>query len=718
MLCAMLLAPCVPAAGGAPPVGAKPLEVQISPAHPLIILYGPTISPDVLQAWNAFPPEIRDCAVVMLESPSTDRAVQVEGLSRECERARDCGIPVVIQIAGPDIEYTMHLEDVEGVLRRFDNIKGVQICETTYGAFSRFGGDEKYAVPRHTRYAIDTIRLCAKYGKFLSWQLQACEYAYIGSCELNRELYDTIVQYQDYVLPQHEMNQPQAWLLDHDSAMGLWVAGAVTNWGIEAQSWFWNDCHYEEPGGRRGPGDLNLMPGEMYGLMLLTGITAGATVYAFEPPQDIWNSEKHWKRVIEPLLLRVIREGLIPSREEAMAKMKVAYQLKPLRWYNDFLPVVRDLDEFHGAGNLIRGTYGVYRRAWEIEAIPNTGRYYWIPVLPAWTPGEVLGHFRRVLGPGELASPEEFRAVFDQYYEPEPQGNAWVVRLRKATYVANAHENTRADETYRVLLPAAPKQVAVTLTGEGARVEWRGNGSADRGYFVYRRRAGEPDFQRLNAEPVAETVYVDREASASEAAEYAVTALTAATEWQSGTVQMHEYHVFSNEESPLSEGAVLGSLPPREEQRPSPPPESQPRHPVITAILRSLGDFQRAIEAKDLEGVMDAYAPDYRDSPGRGRSYVRLCYQWFFRRYDSPAAVIDVYDWDLSQLGSTGIAKCRAWMFIPATSTVEENFLDVVFIPRDQPVIELTWRNVRGKWRIVHTDPPLPDLDQLLIYST
>jgi len=377
-------------------LAAKPLEVEISPRQPLLILYGPHVTPEIAQCWAAFPGEIRECAVVMLDSPSTERSLQREGLARECRRAQEFGIPVVIQIAGPDPEYTMHLEDVETLLQRFDNIKGVQICETIYPGFSNFGGDEKYAVATNTRYAIDTIKLVAKYGKFLSWQLQACQFAYIGSCTFNRELYDTIVEYKDYVLPQHEMNQPKAWLLNHNSAMGLWIAGAVTNWGIEPQSWFWGDCHYEEPGGHRGPGHKNLMPGEMYGLMLLTGISAGATVYSFEPPDDIWENERHWKRVIEPLLLKVIRAGLIPSREEVMAKMKVAYQLPPVRWYAEFLPVARDLDEFHSAGNLMRGTYGLYRRLWEIEAIPNTGKYYWIGILPAWTPAEVLGRFEKI----------------------------------------------------------------------------------------------------------------------------------------------------------------------------------------------------------------------------------------------------------------------------------------------------------------------------------
>jgi len=721
------------------------LEVEISRTHPLIILYGPTATPEVASKWAALPPEIRDCCVLMLDCPSTERAQQLEGFARECARAREYGIPVVIQTVGPDPEYSMHLEDVETLLQRFDNIKGVQICETVYGAFSRFGGDEKYAIPTNSRYATDTIRLVAKYGKFLSWQLQNYHYAFIGSCELNRELYDTMVEYKEYVLPQHEMNQPQGWLMDHDSAMGLWIAGAVENWGIEPQSWFWGDCHYEQPGGHRGNGNRFLMPGEMYGLMLLTGITAGATVYSFEPPDDIWDIEKHWKKVSEPLLLRVIRDGLIPSREEVLGKMKVAYQLQPVKWYPDFLPVVRDLSEWTSTGNLIRGTYGVYRRLWEIEAIPNTGKYYWIPILPAWTGAEVLNRFQRIVRAGEFKTPEEFHALFDQYYTVlEGEGTAWMVNIGKATYVANSHENMQEEQTYGVLLPAPPKALVATATGDGVRLEWQKNGGADRGCFVYRREPGESEFRRLNVEPVREAEYVDSDVPGNQRPEYAVTALTSAREWHSGTVQMHEYHVFSNEESPFSNLAVPGAalIAPEKPQLNLPPPPRQPE--AVTEILARIGDFQRALEAEDLDGLMDVYAsppeivvslqlptegepaayktyalsPGYRDSLGRDWSYVRLAYQWLFRRYDYQGSVIDVYEWDLSQADSAGIVKCRAWTFIVGVSTVEENFMDVVFLPRGETFIEFTWQKVGEKWRIISTDPPLPDFDQLLIYST
>ena len=181
---------------------------------------------------------------------------------------------------------------------------------------------------------------------------------------------------------------------------------------------------------------------------------------------------------------------------------------------------------------------------------------------------------------------------------------------------------------------------------------------------------------------------------------------------------MHEFHIFSNEESPLSKIASVGDVLPA----PQPPRAagaiSQPQPTAVREIRERMNQFQRALEEGDLEALMDLYAHNYRDSLGRGRSYVRLCYEWFFRRYDYPGSIFDLYGWDLSPLESANTVNCHIYTFIIGNSTVEENFLDVVFIPRGEGVIEFGWRKIGGKWRIVHTDPPLPDLDQLLIYST
>ena len=74
------------------------------------------------------------------------------------------------------------------------------------------------------------------------------------------------------------------------SLMGLWLAGAVEHFGVEAQSWYWHTCgytklnsvdvRYDQP---YRQGDCEAFPPGMWAQILQLGATAGATIYRIEP---------------------------------------------------------------------------------------------------------------------------------------------------------------------------------------------------------------------------------------------------------------------------------------------------------------------------------------------------------------------------------------------------------------------------------------------------
>ena len=74
--------------------------------------------------------------------------------------------------------------------------------------------------------------------------------------------------------------------------------------------------------------------------------------------------------------------------------------------------------------------------------------------------------------------------------------------------------------------PAAPIDLVAIPLKEGMELNWRKNREPDLlGYFIYRRRPGEKEFNRLNESPLTKETYLDTGVILQQEYEYAVTAV-------------------------------------------------------------------------------------------------------------------------------------------------------------------------------------------------
>ncbi len=74
--------------------------------------------------------------------------------------------------------------------------------------------------------------------------------------------------------------------------------------------------------------------------------------------------------------------------------------------------------------------------------------------------------------------------------------------------------------------PSSPVGLEAVPTKEGMELNWRKNQEPDLlGYYVYRRKTGEKDFQRLTPDPITKTTYLDKDVELEQDYEYAVTAV-------------------------------------------------------------------------------------------------------------------------------------------------------------------------------------------------
>ncbi len=466
------------------------LSWSITPAHPLVLIgwegragaSEQENAEQMVSEWRHIDPVVRACTALIFLCTDPQR----DALSRAAERE---GIPFFVQVRTwmppyiptfGDTRRTWHAEtasiaQIREWYAQYPGMVGVQAVELNcYG----FSAEER-------GYMADLIELSADVGGLVSWQEanDGCNlWLEVG---MDRELYRCMARHPDVVLPQWEMNVPKSMYLCHDSVMGLWLAGAADNWGLEPQSFYWLETGYTklnrtphefDQGYRRG--DVAACPDTLWGQMILLGASSGATVYSIEPLLGVFvNRERTayadpWRRSIEPLLAWLITERAIPSRRAVADKVRVAY-------YADFENAAfaerSDVDCYrddraddrrggahsprgHGSGMLYAATYGM-RHDWEM--IPNTGRYYWIPVLPKLTSTDTLLAFPTVVTPNAFPDVAAARAFFDARcpQDGDGRGDAWMVGLVGTVFVSQTHENLDVPERFSVDVPGLPLRV-------------------------------------------------------------------------------------------------------------------------------------------------------------------------------------------------------------------------------------------------------------------
>ncbi|MBU6400886.1 MAG: hypothetical protein KGS61_11250, partial [Verrucomicrobia bacterium] len=271
------------------PPGCKPPELRISREHPLIILYGPGSGERTVACWAHLPADLRPYCAVTMDPPALDLHERLAGWRRMLGVVQPHHIPVILQVAGDEAEWTTPLWAVEALLKEYPCIKAIQVVEWRCGYYTRFGGDLDLAIPANLRYLADVLKLCGRYGKHLSLQVQT-DLAHLGCDQLSGPFRELLRTYHEYFLPQNECIPP-SYYLAQTAAWGLWLAGDCDHWGMEPQWWWWTkgESYFIRPGVFGVEADLATDEdryARFYRAFIVEGALMGATVFSIEPPQD------------------------------------------------------------------------------------------------------------------------------------------------------------------------------------------------------------------------------------------------------------------------------------------------------------------------------------------------------------------------------------------------------------------------------------------------
>jgi hypothetical protein len=726
-------------AGALPPLG-----IEITPEHPLLLFQAPELrgqdigpyAATLVQCWADLDPALKAYAVLRV-SPFSETGATEERVRALLAALQEASVPVALEITPGGAGPTAGLKAVEKLVADFTVVRGLVVQGLTFDEYEPVGEAIRPEVAPKVAWLTGAIDVAARYGRFISIHLEGLHWTRVMANDWCKPLYDKIAACADYVIPVAVYRNGHT-IAGVSSALGLWTEGAVKRWGVEAQSKWYADAGFVEPGVFGvAEGQPVAPPSALYRAMILNGAMTGATVYSFAPWTDLWFGldKRHWGEAIHPTLTEIIENGFITPEHFVKEKIHVAYQLNAAATAEAFHLNLRDLDPVFDEGFLMRGGYGVPHPGQIPELIPDTGRYYWIPILSAHRP-EGGPAFEYTVHPAAMSTPKQWRDLLDGYYPPDGEGTACIVRAGRGIFIMNTHENQYGTQNFTVAnVPAPVRQVQARREADTVVLEWPFR-EGDVSYRVHKRTFPAREFHLLG-NSVDERRFVDVDSDPYETAAYAVTALTNETEPYTGAVNYGDYLVIGAVESRIAEEVIVSPLTPDAVSRiivgdADPRPVEQTWWPTLDGlseteavaargIVERLDAWEQAFHKESLDDIMDLYSVNYEDPQGWRAQYVKRAYQWFFERYRNGRMHRQIRKWDFSAYASGRInvllyVKCVG---IALTDPSGRYADQVAYFPRTgNGEVWVSFVNEDGAWRILGTHPALPNFRDILSWST
>lgn len=462
----------------------KPLKRPLTADAPLF-----TMEATRVLDFTAFHPDIpADIArhVAIVAEGFEAKGIPVTEFARGMER-----LPTAIMLRS----HWAGLADIEWLFQHVPNFVGIQGGEHLSSLYrDNKEGDMRY----HHRL----IRLCAKHGMFH----QEADGTYKD--DKWQELMDLqgafTREFGPWLVLSQKNNIIRRQFYSQGAALGLWLGGITHQHGAwEDGGFYWQNAGFNGLGHCAGErsGVLKSMPRIFWALNFVMGIARGCGIYSLDgqtlmlgakaverDPASAWAAaiwddtgatSDTFRRFVVPLIRGAVEHRLIPGKDAVLRNIKLAV-------YNDKRITGDEQTWPHYAeyGPLFAHTYG-FRRMGDIdgqlwEFFPNTGRYYFIPVLPQGN--EPLAPWIRNLPVSGLQDEARVRETFGQAYPGCHRGDAFLCRVGDTWIVQNTRENEDVTEEWAADLtgPAfdrfsgkiGPHAYLVGKVGEGGRRLW------------------------------------------------------------------------------------------------------------------------------------------------------------------------------------------------------------------------------------------------------
>ena len=216
---------------GAAAAAYPPPVVEVSPEHPFFIFCdgasagaGPgAYAAAVAQHWASLPEPLRPySAMGILLRPEDATAVLTP--------LQAAAVPVVVRVCDAVSGLRWPLHEIEAMVGAFTLVRGIEAAGFAFDDYDPAMADDGGLQPR-TRWLMQAMELAAGYGRLTLLSLDGIAAARLGANTNTAPLYAKMRECRDHAVPLCVQRGGQT-LPGTATLMGMWLEGAVTNWGI------------------------------------------------------------------------------------------------------------------------------------------------------------------------------------------------------------------------------------------------------------------------------------------------------------------------------------------------------------------------------------------------------------------------------------------------------------------------------------------------------
>ncbi|MFP6616455.1 MAG: hypothetical protein VCB26_08625 [Candidatus Hydrogenedentota bacterium] len=720
--------------------------LEISQSHPLFVFPSPTPDPSLntsegyveslVNAWNSLPQFYQAHGTMSIPHIDADMTTRGEWTQSVLKLLKEREIPLSVAIGDGARKHFFLPDTIESLLKDHSSIQALIVNDFRFDTQKRYGDLDPLALDPHVEWLKFVVSLTAKYEKKIIIRLGGLNPLLMTSNPAYRSLYDTLAANRDAVILVY-LQGGRHTIVGNTSLMGLWLEGAIGQWGITVDSPAYGRAGFVEPGvfGRASVSNTaSSQHSSVYRGWLLNGAIMGATVYVFDDADELWagGHTRYWGQAIAPTLLELVHKGYIARQDLVKRAAPVAYRVKSGANWGEFGESLVDLDGVFREGRMMHGVYGLELPGQVPEWIPNTGRYYYVPILSPYASDDVLFSFKEVMMPGAVLTTEAWSERLDGYYTADGEGTAFIKKMGRAFFVFHTRENVEETQTYTLSgVPAPLHDISATREGGSVTVTWPFR-EGDVSYSVY--RVVNPNLDAMHSAEFVEVAggidsrsFVDEGIAPGETVAYSVTALTNERGELSGTVNYGEYLTISSVESRLDafafiepytmrsrtvNGIAADMVEPMEILPWRRMPESDEEHVQRAgeAIAQTLLNFSDRFKREDLDGLMDLILDGYSDAAGTSKLILRDLFGSLFEGHRAGPVHHQMRAWELNDFEFSG--EIIVNLFVQLTALEDSDAL-VPHPVRSFPgsgdgEFEITfYEDHDGSWKIKETKPPL-----------
>ena len=428
-----------------------------------------------VNTYKALPEDVRNFSAMLVTGnfPTTDTLDALYDMYDSIlDKTDEAGVPAFLQIEywnSADERERFSIEQLQTLLEKHPSLKGFVHNELCCSGLSQEEVDRLK----------NTIRACEDYGALLIWEEMEYQWEnHINTLQLafeDEELYEMMTNYSHNIVIQDKHNGRGRHFSTQSSAMGAWLSGACGNWGSNIEAWLWYEIgNYDYANSSIQPEGENYTyryPPAVAGIDTIADLVGGATVFSSEEISPVvttfsgvQTTETFWT-VLYPIYQEILN-GAIPSKQEVVENVKVAYQFTTP---TDYPMMGLESNLFIDSYGLTNQWYMLFQGGDRLAKwIPYTGRYYIIPTLSKHADASAVVPNADILNVDNYAEKTNSTANVKQEYlnskfEETYTGDATLFTIAGRTYIFNNNEFKNGVQTANYALKTSGLNLSTEL---------------------------------------------------------------------------------------------------------------------------------------------------------------------------------------------------------------------------------------------------------------